>query len=186
MAGNTGTPAGSTAAGTTQTPAQVIQELMGRIAQLEAQITPSSGTRLKVNKPTPFMGECKKLRSFLPQMNLHFSANSTSISVEADKVLAAATFLEGEALAWFEPYLRAWFEETEDEQDDEITETFQAYSNFTDELKSTFGEIDEKNHDMLQLARLRQTTSASEYCTKHQQVSSHLDWNDGALADSVY
>lgn len=186
MAGNAPTPAGSTTGGATPSPAQVIQELMTRISQLEAQIHPAGGTRLKVNKPTPFTGERKKLRSFLAQMNLYFSANSSNIAVEADKVLAAATFLEGEALAWFEPYLRAWFEETEDERDDEITETFQAYSNFTDKLKSTFGEVDEKNHAMMQLTRLRQTTSASEYCTKHQQISSHLDWNDEALADSVY
>lgn len=175
MAGQAPVPAGSTTGGATQSPAQVIQELMERINQLEAQITSGPGSRLKVNKPTPFKGERKNLQSFLAQMNLYFSANSSSIAVEADKVLAAATFLEGEALAWFEPYLQAWFEETEDERDDKITETFTVYSNFTDKLKSTFGEIDEKNHAVLQLSRLRQTTSASEYCTKHQQVSSHMD-----------
>jgi hypothetical protein len=149
MAGQAPAPTESTVGGTTQSPAQVIQELMARITQLEAQIVAGPGSKLKVNKLTPFTGERRKLRSFLAQMNLYFSANSSSIAVEADKVLAAATFLEGEALAWFEPYLRAWFEETEDERDDEITETFTACSNFTDKLKSTFGKVDEKNHAML-------------------------------------
>lgn len=184
MAGQTTTPAASTTAGPTMTAQQLAQQnqqLQARIRELEA-----NGSRLKVNKPTPFNGERRKLRTFLAQMNLYLSANAHTISGETDKVLASATFLEGEAMEWFEPYLRSWFEDIESDRDTDVNEVFASYADFIDRLKSTFGEIDERNHARNQLVKLKQTRSAAEYCAKHQQISSHLKYDDDALADSVY
>lgn len=106
MAGET--PTGNTVgaqAPTAQQTAQENQQLRTRIAELEA--SQASGPRLKVDKPTPFKGERKKLQPFLAQMQLYYAANPHLLAGEADKVLAASTFLEGDAMDWFEPYMRA-------------------------------------------------------------------------------
>ena len=34
------------------------------------------------------------------------------LGVESDKVLVVLTYLEGPIIEWFEPYVRAWFGET--------------------------------------------------------------------------
>ncbi|KAM5478686.1 hypothetical protein MaudMau93_008076, partial [Microsporum audouinii] len=80
------------------------------------------------------------------QIDLYFAANATRIANETDKVLAASTFLEGTAIDWFEPNLRAWFNEPRDEIDDEIIDIFEHYETFVSKLKLTFGDIDEKGN----------------------------------------
>jgi hypothetical protein len=59
-------------------------------------------------------------------------------------VLAASTYLEGAAMEWFEPYVHAWFRETKDKQDNNVTEVFADYSKFVYLIMITFGEVDEK------------------------------------------
>ena len=45
-------------------------------------------------------------------MQLYFSIHAHQLGAESDKVLAASTYLEGPVMEWFEPYVRAWFGET--------------------------------------------------------------------------
>jgi hypothetical protein len=59
-------------------------------------------------------------------------------------VLAALTYLEGTVMEWFEPYIHAWFGETEDKQDDNITKVFMDYSKFVYLIMITFREVDKK------------------------------------------
>jgi hypothetical protein len=66
------------------------------------------------------------------------------LGIESNKVLAASTYLEGTVMEWFEPYIRAWFGETEDKQDDNITKVFIDYGRFIRLIMITFGEVDEK------------------------------------------
>jgi molybdopterin converting factor small subunit len=119
-------------------------------------------------------------------MKLYFSANCKSLGAESDKVLAASTFLEGPAFDWFEPKVRAWFDEREQDRDDEINELFADYSKFERLIRLTFGEIDEKSSAAQKLHRLKQTGSAARYASEFQQISSHLEWDDEALADKYY
>jgi hypothetical protein len=66
------------------------------------------------------------------------------LGTESDKVLAALTYLEGIVMEWFKPYVYAWFRETKDKQDDNITEVFADYGRFIKLIMITFGEVDEK------------------------------------------
>jgi hypothetical protein len=59
-------------------------------------------------------------------------------------VLAASTYLEGTIMEWFEPYIRAWFRETKDKQDNNITKVFADYRKFIKLIMITFGEVDKK------------------------------------------
>ena len=77
-------------------------------------------------------------------MQLYFSIHSHQLGAESDKVLAALTYLEGPTMEWFEPYIRAWFGETNTEQDNNIIDIFIDYNNFMRIIILTFREMDEK------------------------------------------
>ena len=47
-------------------------------------------------------------------------------------------------MEWFEPYIYAWFRETEDKQDNNITKVFVDYRKFIRIIIITFREVDEK------------------------------------------
>jgi hypothetical protein len=59
-------------------------------------------------------------------------------------VLAASTFLEGPAFDWFEPKVRAWFNERKQDRDNKINKLFVNYSKFERLIRLTFEEVDEK------------------------------------------
>jgi hypothetical protein len=50
----------------------------------------------------------------------------------------------------------------------------------------TFGEVDEKVSAAQKVRRLYQNKSASKYAAEFQQILSHLDWDNEALADQFY
>ena len=77
-------------------------------------------------------------------MQLYFSIHAHQLGAESNKVLAASTYLEGPAMEWFEPYVRAWFGETDADRDDDITDVFADYNNFVRIIIFIFGEVDEK------------------------------------------
>ena len=60
-------------------------------------------------------------------MQLYFLINAYQIGTESDKVLAVSTYLEGPVADWFEPYLRAWFGEAEEDRDNNVMEVFNNY-----------------------------------------------------------
>ncbi|KAK9482154.1 hypothetical protein V1527DRAFT_477283 [Lipomyces starkeyi] len=106
--------ASSTARAPIQNPAQIVQQLQEQVAALEAAQaeslrTQAAGGRLKIGKVTPLNGRRENLRAFLAQMQLYLANNSGRFAGEADKVLAASSFLEGTAMNWFEPFLRNGF-----------------------------------------------------------------------------
>ena len=142
--------------------------------------------QLKTNNPTPFKGERAKLRVYLAQMQLYFSIHAYQLGAESDKVLAALIYLEGPVMEWFEPYVRAWFGETDADRDDDITDVFADYNNFVRIITLTFGEVDEKVAAAQKVRRLYQKQSVSAYAAEFQQISSHLDWDNEALADQFY
>jgi hypothetical protein len=101
-------------------------------------------------------------------------------------VLAASTYLEGTVMEWFEPYIRAWFRETKDKQDNNITKVFVDYSKFVYLITITFGEVDEKVLAAQKVRQLHQIRLASRYAAEFQQIALHLDWDNEALADQFY
>ena len=97
------------------------------------------------------------------------------LGVESDKVLAASTYLEGPTIEWFEPYVRAWFRETNANQDNNIMDIFADYNNFMKIIILIFGKVDEKVSAAQKVQWLYQKQLISIYIAEFQQISSHLD-----------
>jgi len=67
------------------------------------------------------------------------------LPTEADKVMYAAAFLRGSALAWFEPTQRNYLTHTNPtERDTETHKTFNSYERFEKKIKGVFSDPNEK------------------------------------------
>jgi len=73
---------------------------------IEASPNQDPTQRTKVAKPDLFYGERKKLQMFISQLELYFFFNAPDFPDEDRKVMFAATYLQGMAAQWFEPYLQ--------------------------------------------------------------------------------
>ncbi|KAI1939654.1 hypothetical protein LOZ66_002970 [Ophidiomyces ophidiicola] len=60
------------------------------------------------------------------------------------------------------------------------------YDLFINTLKTTFGEVEERNAATQQLYHIRQKTSPQKYTMRFQQICVNTDWDDEALANTFY
>ncbi|EAQ84694.1 hypothetical protein CHGG_08708 [Chaetomium globosum CBS 148.51] len=99
---------------------------------------------LKVAKPPKFDGtKREELQGFLTQLRSYFRFNP--FNEEADKVLFAATYLEGRALEWSELTQRDYLELIEDERKKETNKIFEAFVDFEDAITQVFGIFDKRS-----------------------------------------
>jgi hypothetical protein len=143
-------------------------------------------TRFKYPEPSPYDGTNSTLRGFLTQMRAYLTFHSRDMPMEADKVMCAAAFLRGNAHDWFEPIQRDYLTHAAAKQEVETTKIFGSYNKFEKKIKGAFGDPDEERTTKQQLRNLKQRASASDYATKFQQISSHLDWDEGPRMAAFY
>lgn len=162
---------------TTEEMIGMIEQLQETIVSLEAR---HSAKSVKVRPPEPFDGTRSKLRPFLTQLELYLNINRERLTLDGDKVLFASTYLTGPAFDWFEPILRDYQENVEQQQDDSTREVFTSFANFKQRLQGTFGDIDATRQAERKLWRLRQNGSAARLVSDFQQIIAHLDWDEDA------
>ncbi len=67
-----------------------------------------------------------------------------------------------------------------------IRKVFGSYEDFEVELKTVFGKVDEKRATERQLAKLKQTGSASHYTIQFRQITSQLHWENDIFITKFY
>jgi len=72
---------------------------------IEASPNQDLTQQTKVAKPDLFYRERKKLQMFISQLELYFFFNAPDFLDKDRKIMFAATYLQGMAAQWFEPYL---------------------------------------------------------------------------------
>ena len=191
------TPAGSTTAGPTMTLENMARQMMtlqATIARLEEENRNHAAARIrdageviKPNKPGPFDGTPGTLQGFLTQLNAYFLFYPTQITGHVQKVILAGGCLSGIALDWFEPIMRDYLDnDNENDRDSETQRIFGDYQQFVLTIKATFGTIDEERDAEQKLGRLHQTKSVSEYAASFRQITSKLDYDDEPLMMMFY
>src|SRR5436309_7245618 len=96
----------------TPTPiSQAFIEIQQAIVQLQGHAQAASyAATTKISPPKKFDGTRGKLKTFLIGMEMYLRFNQSTFATEIDKVLAAGMHLEGEALEWFQPYMKDYFD----------------------------------------------------------------------------
>jgi hypothetical protein len=141
------------------------------------------GEIIKPTPPKPFTGKTEELQVFLTQLKAYFAYFPSQFSSDDLKTRYAAGRLEGTAAHWFEPALRAY---VDNNQDEPMIEAFVSYDNFERLIRQTYGTYDDEREAENKLSQLRQTGSATEYSTKYLQITSRLPWGQAALMAYYY
>ena len=83
---------------------------------------------------------------FFSQLKLYYRFNTAQFPTEQEKVLFAASYLDGLMFAWFNVYLQDFLDNKEDPSSMETTtrQIIGRFSTFKTQMKKTFGVIDEE------------------------------------------
>jgi len=139
---------------------------------------PSRNT-MKLNPPPKYDGATGQLQAHLTQIRAYQRYNSMENWPEDKKVVHASSYLEGRALAWFEPYLTDYMNhKTPEEMKPETREMFNNYENYENALKSLFQDPDEERQAERQLANCQQRSSAAAYATEFRRISARIKATD--------
>ena len=141
---------------------------------------------LKIPLPDKYDGGQAELRGFLTKMKAYFYHYWAEVSTDEAKVRIMGQQLTGKALNWFEPMMRDYLENGEEERAEDTKKAFGSIDDFCTMLQDTFGNPDEEREAERRLAALKQLRSASEYAAEFRQVSSKLNWDDEPLMTVFY
>lgn len=144
------------------------------------------GEITKPRAPGPYDGNPRMLQGFLTQLKAYHRFYPNKLTDVQAKVLHAGGCMTGTALAWFEPIMRDYLNNTGDDQDDETKEIFTDYEKFEKAIKKTFGSTDEVRTAIIHMDQLKQKGSASDYAARFRQVTSVLDWEDEPLMSAFF
>ena len=174
------------------TPSQAAQAQAAQAAQAQAvQAAPIVNLPLKplkVGAPKRYDGSRGGLELFFSQLELYYGFNTAQFPTDQEKVLFAASYLEGPAFAWFNIYLRDYLDNQADpkEQEDNTRRVMGSLKTFKTAMRKMFGILDKEKDAERKLQALQQTGSASEFTAKFQQLAVRTQWGDSALTALFY
>ncbi len=141
----------------------------------------------KVGRPPRFdRTRREELQGFITQLRSYFQFHLNEFSAKYEKVLFAATYLEGQALEWFEPTQREFLEKGLTKQSPKTNTIFTAFASFEDALVKVFGVHNKRARAEQDLNNLRQTKSAIEYASRFQQLAFKVHQGPNALKRQFY
>ncbi|SLM39535.1 Zinc finger, CCHC-type [Lasallia pustulata] len=120
----------------------------------------------KLATPTIFMGNRKKLDTFLLQLTLYFKFNQSSFVTDADKYTGN--------------------EDDPTEAEESTQKMFASFKRFRSEIQMVFRDIDHKCTAERNLLKLRQIKSAADYTAHFTRISAATNWEDAALTAIFY
>jgi hypothetical protein len=129
-----------------------------------------------LHKPSEFDGKDKnECDNFIAQLKLYVYGNATLFPDEQSKVLFAATYLRGKAQQWFQPRLLK-----------NVHPMLSNFDTFCSELQKALGDPHRERSMARKFKTIKQTGSASSYCTEFDNISQYLDWDEAALRSYFY
>jgi Retrotransposon gag protein/Zinc knuckle len=145
-----------------------IERLQQQLAQLRITQPPQSQRIAKVNNPDLYYGDRDELQTFVSQLALKFSANSSEFPNDQVKLSYAGSYLRGAAFEWLAPQVH---------HNGQVN--FTSYSEFMRALHDAFGDPDAVATAEREIQELQQgTTSCSAYYAQFTRIMSKLDWNE--------
>lgn len=187
------TPESASSTGRTQTTSdvstdqmrQAFEEMGRRVLELEARQV-NNTREVKIGKVEPFSGERGTLKVFLAKLQIYFANNAGRITTEADKVMTASSFLTGDAMRWFAPYVTNRLESSEEQITPETINYFSSFAYFEEKLNQLYGTVNEELDAVHRIKSIKQYGSVGDYISKFLQVSGYLQWGDQGLRDQFY
>jgi hypothetical protein len=131
---------------------------------------------VRLNSPTPYDGTPGQLQPHLTQVRAYQRFNHMDSQADGKRIMHAASFLKGRALAWFEPYLTDFVNAEEFEKcKQETQEMFSKYENYENALRALFQDPDEERQAERELSKLRQKGPASAYAAEFRRICARVN-----------
>jgi hypothetical protein len=90
--------------------------------------------------------------------------------------------MKDKAAIWMQPFVDDYLANfTTATMRQDTCRLFSSWSNFREEMRRMFGEVDAKDQAEKAITRLKQTKSVSAYTAEFKQLQSRIDWDDDAL-----
>ncbi|KAF5519208.1 Retrotransposon-derived protein PEG10 [Colletotrichum aenigma] len=167
------------------------QDLEKEVATLRAAANvisaPVEGReRLKLNTPSTFDGTPGQLKGHLVQVRTYQAFHINTFQNDTERVVHAATFLRGRALAWFEPLQQEWLDNPVEKYSQEVKDIFFSFTGYVKTLESLFLDPDERRQAERDLSHLRQTKSATLYAAEFRRLAARLHMTDESKVFAFY
>lgn len=162
-----------------------------RAAQEQASLpTAPPASPLRPNEPKgklpeEFRGNRAHLNSFLLQLTIYFNLRPSQFPSDYNKIVFASSFFREKALNWLRPQLNFYLERLSNPASS-MTPMFTTYEAFEQQLRNTFGDINEEATAERELRLLRQTQSVGFYTSEFQRIASILQWDNKAFVFAYY
>lgn len=153
-----------------------LSEQLERLQQTRTAPAPVPTREPKMEAPQKFAGESSRLRGFLAQLVITINAQPSRYQTEQQKCHYAVSLFTGRALEWIAPYAQ-----------DPDHEIFSDFAQFLEELKTVFGDVNEKamaEHSLLELQQ--EGSKFTEYVTEFRRFQLLTRWDDIALTAKFY
>lgn len=162
-----------------------VQTLRGAANIISTPVTTKEN--VKLNNPTPYDGTPGQLQAHLTQVRAYQRFNQLDSQPDGKRIMHAASFLKGRALAWFEPYLTDYVNaEAFENCKQETQEMFSKYENYENALRSLFQDPDEERQAERELSRLRQKGPASAYAAEFRRICARIHSTDETKIFAFY
>ena len=116
---------------------------------------------MKIEKSDQFNEIKKKLRQWLTQMNVHFSAQFYQLRTENDRIMLAISYLISKTADWIQSYINKKFH-----SEKEKNKMFSSYKKFVKKIIAVFESVNSKKEAECKLEHLKQKKSASNYAAE--------------------
>ena len=154
-----------------------VQTLRGAANIISTPVTTKGNFQL--NSPTPYDGAQGQLQAHLTQVRAYQRFHGLDNQSNGKRVMHAASFLKGRALAWFEPYLTDYLEnEVFENCKQETQEIFSDYKGYENALKTLFQDPDEERQAERELMKLKQRGPATTYAAEFRRICARVDYTD--------
>jgi len=135
---------------------------------------------VKVNTPAKYYGDRDKTKTFIFQLRLYWTVNDDAFPDSRSKVVFAASYCQGRALEWVQPYMMEYLEKGWNKTLHRDTAHLLDPVNFITQLQTMFGEIDPKQEAEGRLLRLKQTSTVPHYTAAFTALKVQCSWGDEA------
>jgi hypothetical protein len=143
---------------------------------------------MKVGAPKEFTGAATQVKQFILQCRIVFNMDSEKFGTHHRRLLYIVSYMKGPAFDFIQPHLEDYLEHIGKAEDrkDSTNRIFRTDDSMFNEIRSTFGQMNEQQEAERALLKIHQQSSAAKYKAEFQSLSARVSWNDEALAAQFY
>ena len=138
----------------------------------------NEGEAIKAVQPDLYYGERNKLDDWIMQIRTYCLIRKVPTD---QQTLFATTLMRGRAQKWVKPFLKRYFDDPEDNENQDVRHWMEKFPFFVKKIQQVFGSTNDQEVAIRIVQNLKQRKAASEYAAQFQEYADLTEWDDNAL-----